>query len=147
MRLRPLWSTLAAVALLTSFASFAHAQNAAPAPRPKRAVIVTGENSYNGHVWKETSVELKNILDAGKTFARTDFPKDGIQIWSFLVDSSDPKRVYAGGSPITMYRSDDGGKRWESIENGLPSTFGFPAAAGSAGCVARSRWQCRAPCG
>jgi type 1 glutamine amidotransferase len=38
-------------------------------PRPKRAVIVTGENSYNGHVWKETSAEIKNILDAGKDFA------------------------------------------------------------------------------
>ncbi len=28
-----------------------------------------------------------------------------------------------------MYRSDDGGRSWESIEKGLPSTFGFPAAA------------------
>jgi photosystem II stability/assembly factor-like uncharacterized protein len=28
-----------------------------------------------------------------------------------------------------MYRSDDGGRRWESIEAGLPSSFGFPAAA------------------
>jgi photosystem II stability/assembly factor-like uncharacterized protein len=27
-----------------------------------------------------------------------------------------------------MYRSQDGGKSWTSIENGLPSTFGFPAA-------------------
>jgi photosystem II stability/assembly factor-like uncharacterized protein len=27
-----------------------------------------------------------------------------------------------------MYRSDDGGRRWDSIEAGLPSTFGFPAA-------------------
>ncbi|MDQ0511581.1 WD40/YVTN/BNR-like repeat-containing protein [Ancylobacter amanitiformis] len=27
-----------------------------------------------------------------------------------------------------MYRSDDGGRRWESIEQGLPSSFGFPAA-------------------
>jgi hypothetical protein len=26
-----------------------------------------------------------------------------------------------------MYRSDDGGRRWESIEAGLPSSFGFPA--------------------
>jgi hypothetical protein len=25
-----------------------------------------------------------------------------------------------------MYRSDDGGKAWESIEDGLPSSFGFP---------------------
>ncbi|SEA11630.1 WD40/YVTN/BNR-like repeat-containing protein [Rubrimonas cliftonensis] len=28
-----------------------------------------------------------------------------------------------------MYRSDDGGARWESIEAGLPSGFGFPVAA------------------
>ena len=27
-----------------------------------------------------------------------------------------------------MYRSDDGGKNWASIEAGLPSSFGFPAA-------------------
>lgn len=35
-------------------------------PAPKRAVIVTGENSFNGHVWKETSAEIKSILDVGK---------------------------------------------------------------------------------
>ena len=28
-----------------------------------------------------------------------------------------------------MYRSDDGGASWRSIENGLPSSFGFPVAA------------------
>ncbi|MBL8581654.1 MAG: exo-alpha-sialidase [Rhizobiaceae bacterium] len=28
-----------------------------------------------------------------------------------------------------MYRSDDGGRAWDSIEDGLPSSFGFPAAA------------------
>lgn len=28
-----------------------------------------------------------------------------------------------------MYRSDDGGQSWQSIEAGLPSSFGFPAAA------------------
>ncbi|MFL1875777.1 WD40/YVTN/BNR-like repeat-containing protein [Hansschlegelia beijingensis] len=27
-----------------------------------------------------------------------------------------------------MYRSDDGGRSWDSIEAGLPSSFGFPAA-------------------
>jgi photosystem II stability/assembly factor-like uncharacterized protein len=27
-----------------------------------------------------------------------------------------------------MYRSNDGGRRWDSIEAGLPSSFGFPAA-------------------
>jgi photosystem II stability/assembly factor-like uncharacterized protein len=28
-----------------------------------------------------------------------------------------------------MYRSDDGGRRWDSIEAGLPTSFGFPAAS------------------
>jgi photosystem II stability/assembly factor-like uncharacterized protein len=28
-----------------------------------------------------------------------------------------------------MYRSEDAGRQWVSIEEGLPSTFGFPAAA------------------
>jgi photosystem II stability/assembly factor-like uncharacterized protein len=27
-----------------------------------------------------------------------------------------------------MYRSEDGGVSWQSIEQGLPSTFGFPSA-------------------
>ncbi len=47
----------------------ARGQRAAAPPRPKRVVIVTGENSHNGHVWKDTSAELKSILDAGKDFA------------------------------------------------------------------------------
>jgi photosystem II stability/assembly factor-like uncharacterized protein len=28
-----------------------------------------------------------------------------------------------------MYRSDDGGQSWDSIEAGLPSSFGFPVCA------------------
>jgi hypothetical protein len=44
-------------------------QRAAAPPKPKRVVIVTGEDSFAGHVWKDTSAELKNILDSGKDFA------------------------------------------------------------------------------
>jgi type 1 glutamine amidotransferase len=39
--------------------------------RPARVVIITGMNSYSGHVWKETSAELKNILDADKNLKVT----------------------------------------------------------------------------
>jgi type 1 glutamine amidotransferase len=45
-------------------------------PAPKRAVIVTGENSFNGHVWKDTSAELKKILDEGKAFAEVVIQED-----------------------------------------------------------------------
>src|SRR5215475_10797184 len=50
--------------------------------------------------------------DHGATFARTDFPDHGKQIWSFLVDASNPDRIYAGGSPIDVYRSENRGKSW-----------------------------------
>ena len=39
-----------------------------------------------------------------------------------------PDRLYQQNH-CGMYRSDDGGKSWQSIEKGLPSSFGFPAAA------------------
>jgi photosystem II stability/assembly factor-like uncharacterized protein len=50
--------------------------------------------------------------DRGATFARASFPDKGKQIWSFLVDASNPDRVYAGGSPIDVYRSENRGKTW-----------------------------------
>src|ERR1700694_5988673 len=37
--------------------------------------------------------------DRGATFGGTDFPDRGKQVWSFLVDSSNPDRIYAGASP------------------------------------------------
>ena len=52
-------------------------------------------------VWRST--------DRGATFQRANFPDKGKQIWSFLVDSRDAKRIYAGGSPVDIYRSDDCG--------------------------------------
>lgn len=37
-----------------------------PSHKAARVVIITGMNSYSGHVWKETSAELKNILEGDK---------------------------------------------------------------------------------
>ena len=55
----------------------------------------------NDGVWRST--------DRGATFRRTDFPDAKKQVWCFMVDSRDPKRIFAGASPIDVYRSDDGG--------------------------------------
>jgi photosystem II stability/assembly factor-like uncharacterized protein len=53
--------------------------------------------------------------DRGATFARADFPDKGKQIWSFLVDASNPDRIYAGGSPVDVYRSEDRGRSWRRL--------------------------------
>jgi type 1 glutamine amidotransferase len=48
----------------------------AMARQQPKAVIVTGENSFNGHVWKETSVALKAILEQGQQFASVTIEDD-----------------------------------------------------------------------
>jgi type 1 glutamine amidotransferase len=49
---------------------------AATARQQPRAVIVTGENSFKGHVWQETSAALKAILESGKAFSAVQIEND-----------------------------------------------------------------------
>ncbi|HLH87001.1 MAG TPA: hypothetical protein VKX28_00980 [Xanthobacteraceae bacterium] len=67
--------------------------------------------------------------DRGATFARTRFPDAGKQIWSLLVDATNPQRIYAGGAPVDVYRSDDGGESWRRLprpELPVRATCPFP---------------------
>jgi len=56
------------------------------------------------------------------------FPDYGQCVHSLVMAPGMPERLYQQNH-CGMYRSDDGGGTWDSIETGLPSTFGFPAAA------------------
>ncbi|MFA5950095.1 MAG: exo-alpha-sialidase [Hyphomicrobium sp.] len=77
--------------------------------------------------------------DAGKTWTprnrgtRNDYmpddqkyPEFGQCVHSIALAPGMPNRLYQQNH-CGMYRSDDGGLEWVSIEAGLPSTFGFPA--------------------
>lgn len=54
------------------------------------------------------------------------YPEFGQCVHS-VVKAEDSDRLYQQNH-CGMYRSDDGGRTWDSIEAGLPSSFGFPAA-------------------
>jgi photosystem II stability/assembly factor-like uncharacterized protein len=56
------------------------------------------------------------------------YPDHGQCVHSIAMATGMPDRLYQQNH-CGMYRSDDGGRRWDSIEAGLPSSFGFPAAA------------------
>ena len=70
------------------------------------AVVLAGTSDG---VWRST--------DHGKTFAKATFPDAKKQVWSFLVDSRNPSRILAGGSPVDVYRSDDRGATWRRMPN------------------------------
>ena len=80
-------------------------------------------------VFAGTADGVYRSTDRGKTFQRTNFPDKGMQIWSFLVDANDRKLIYAGGSPISMYRSEDTGETWREAAG--------PGDAGSGGDAVR----------
>jgi photosystem II stability/assembly factor-like uncharacterized protein len=52
-----------------------------------------------------------------------------MQIWSIMVDPTDPKLLYAGGSPVSVYRSEDGGESWKRMPDpGMPDRAKMPFA-------------------
>ena len=53
--------------------------------------------------------------DGGQTFERAQFPDTNRQIWSFLIDAGNADRIYAGGSPVSVYRSEDKGETWTAL--------------------------------
>ena len=55
------------------------------------------------------------------------YPEYGQCVHCLVRAPGEPDRLYQQNH-CGMYRSDDGGQSWTSIEAGLPSTFGFPAA-------------------
>lgn len=78
--------------------------------------------------------------DGGETWeprnrgTRADFLPEGSREPEFGQCVHSIARAEGGGDVMYqqnhcgMYRSDDGGRQWVSIENGLPSSFGFPTA-------------------
>jgi hypothetical protein len=56
------------------------------------------------------------------------YPEFGQCVHCLVMAPGMPNRLYQQNH-CGMYRSEDGGRQWESIEAGLPSSFGFPAAA------------------
>lgn len=56
------------------------------------------------------------------------YPEHGQCVHCLVMAPGLPDRLYQQNHWGT-FRSEDGGRRWESIEQGLPSTFGFAAAA------------------
>lgn len=56
------------------------------------------------------------------------YPEFGQCVHCLVMAPGMPDRLYQQNH-CGMYRSDDGGESWQSIEAGLPSSFGFPAAA------------------
>ena len=77
-----------------------------------------------GETWETRNKGTRNdYLPEGQRY-----PDYGQCVHSLVMAPGMPDRLYQQNH-CGMFRSDDGARSWDSIEAGLPSTFGFPAAA------------------
>lgn len=68
-------------------------------------------------VFAGTSDGVWRSADRGASFQRADFPDADKQVWSFIAIDDNPDRMYAGASPIDVYRSEDRGASWRLLPN------------------------------
>lgn len=69
-----------------------------------RATLIVG--TQDGP-WRST--------DHGDSWHRLDFPEAGVQVWAMAFHPARPDTVYAGVSPVGVFRSDDRGTRWRRM--------------------------------
>ncbi|MGH6814711.1 MAG: WD40/YVTN/BNR-like repeat-containing protein [Hyphomicrobiaceae bacterium] len=80
-------------------------------------------SSDGGKTWQPRNRGTRNdYMPEGQRY-----PDYGQCVHSLAMAPGIPDRLYQQNH-CGMYRSNDGGREWSSIEAGLPSTFGFPAA-------------------
>ncbi len=67
--------------------------------------------------------------DGGKHFYRLESPLNAFGVWSLAIDPVDPDIVFAGCRPGAIFRTRDGGERWEKrpTEFTEEGVFGGPA--------------------
>ncbi len=83
-------------------------------------VFHTGDG---GRSWQPRNQGTRcDFMGTGATY-----PEFGQCVHSLAMAQGTPDRLYQQNH-CGMYRSDDGGRAWQSIETGLPSDFGFATA-------------------
>ncbi len=54
--------------------------------------------------------------DRGASFERLGSPMNGLPVWKVALDPVDPNILFAGTRPAALFRSRDGGQRWQKLE-------------------------------
>lgn len=76
-------------------------------------------SSDGGKTWRGRNAGVKVLIE-------DEVHKDiGTCVHALVADPEDPQRIWRQDH-VGMFRTHDGGGQWDMIQEGLPSTFGFP---------------------
>ena len=98
-------------------------------PTDVQVMAITVHPQDHGVVYIGTQDGPYRSTDGGDHWQRLPLPDAGLQVWSILVHPGDPRRLYAGTSPVGVLRSDDGGDSWRRLPNAVqPERVKMPFA-------------------
>lgn len=66
-------------------------------------------------VYAGTDAGVYRSTDRGASWARLDSPMNAMDIWALAIDPVAPDTIFAGTRPPAVFRSRDGGQRWEQL--------------------------------
>jgi len=66
-------------------------------------------------IYAGTDDGIYRSQDRGASFERMDSPMNGLPVWKVALDPVDPNILFAGIRPAVLFRSRDGGQRWEKL--------------------------------
>jgi photosystem II stability/assembly factor-like uncharacterized protein len=96
-------------------------------PETANVQAITVHPTNHDVVYIGTNDGPYRTTDRGERWERLDFPKEH-EVWSIAFQANDPRVVYAGTSPVGVFRSDNGGDSWRRLASAkLPErvTMGF----------------------
>lgn len=80
-------------------------------PQNTGVQALTTDPTRDGVVFAATRAGVFKSVDAGSSFSRLDVPSEN-EFWSVTIHPDDPDVIFAGTAPVSVYRSDNGGKSW-----------------------------------
>jgi photosystem II stability/assembly factor-like uncharacterized protein len=90
-------------------------------PANVQVQAITVHPKEHNVVFLGTDTGLFRSADRGERWERLPID-DGREVWSIMVHPTNPRRMYAGTSPVAVYRSDDGGDSWRRLpKSEMPS--------------------------
>jgi photosystem II stability/assembly factor-like uncharacterized protein len=84
-------------------------------PEPTKVQAITIHPTEHDVIYIGTHDGPYRSCDGGDSWQRLALPEAGLQAWSILVHPADPRRIYAGTSPVGVFRSDDGGDTFRRL--------------------------------
>jgi photosystem II stability/assembly factor-like uncharacterized protein len=84
--------------------------------------VVTAHPDDPSVVFAGTDEGIFRSDDRGKSFKKIESQMDSLEVWRIAFDPTNPDNIFTGTSPSALFRSRDGGTKWEKLPVDMAET-------------------------